>query len=206
MVHDAEIDLIPEGFIEIANDPFAIFFVSGEAKVPDNHAPSHQRTFVGSQIVIRSGGQKSLVAGAFLIRAPLLSVCEKRGTRLSHHFLKRLLAIGKIVRCAGILLRKERRDIFAVREIDIDKPLQPFERFHGFIAAGIVDDGDPKPLRPGKVQGGNDLRQEVYSGDEVDVVRSFRLQTQEDVGQLFGAERLLRPSGGDFSVLAKNAA
>ena len=96
---------------------------------------------------------------------------------LQHGSPCRLWIIGR----AGIRLRQLRREVFQIRQIDVDQPFQAAERFDALIAACVVDHGDGGTAHQ---QRPADHRHKRRRADEIDVVRALLLKLQKQIGKL----------------------
>jgi len=130
---------------------------------------------------------------------------EAEGAHLPVHLGQGLPVVAHVRLGPGQTLSRLITAVFGVRQIDVDHPVQQGEGLEGLVPVGIVDQGEAKPERHGRVERLEDLRHHMGGGDEVDVGAPFLLQADHGLCQLVRAERVRRGGPADLVILAESA-
>lgn len=129
---------------------------------------------------------------------------EAGRAHLAEHFGKRGERNLEIVPRARIGRGKRRIRILEIGQIDVHQPVKQAERFHAFVAAAIVDDGDPE-LGSDRAQNVNQLKRIGRGRDQIDVVGALVAQTEHELGEAIRADGLSQRVVAHFAVLTKHA-
>ena len=124
---------------------------------------------------------------------------------LPHHLRQGRLRHLRVIRRAGIGLRRFRFHIFKIGQIDIHDALQKLQGLHLLIAAAIIYDRKRKSPEPRLLHSLHNLRRVMGGRHQINVGRAFFLQLQKNLGQTFQRNLHARLRRRDIPVLAVDA-
>lgn len=111
--------------------------------------------------------------------------------------MRMVLRGGRILACKAII------PIFKIGKIDVHKPFQKPQAFWRFIAIGIIDDGDRKPLCFCQCQRLCCLRKEMHRRNQIDIMYAPRLLFQKDFCKTLHRNFFPKAARADLVILTK---
>ncbi len=176
LAHNADIDAVPVGLVQVGKHPLGILYMPGKEQVADDDA---------------------LLQHA--VTSPL------QGRLLAEHFQKGGFCHGGVIGGAGIFLCQQGGHILEVGQIDVHQSLHETQRVYRFVAAAIHHEGQGEAPPFGVADSLCYLRQVGIRGDQVDIMDAGGGEAEEEGGQFFRGDALPRFAVGDSAVLAIDA-
>ncbi len=118
------------------------------------------------------------------------------------HLFNRLGRTLEIIRRVRIFSRKSRVGIFEIGQIYINKTLQHFERFHGFISAAVIHNRHRRMIFFKYPRYGIRI---MSRGNEIEIMRALFNEPVKSAHNIFVAHRDARSPAAYLAVLAIHA-
>ena len=123
---------------------------------------------------------------------------------LAMHLFESLLDDLGIVRRVAKLLRIFFVHKFHVRHIDVHDAVEESNHFRRFVSRTVIDNRDPESHFDRIGDGGDDLRDVVGRGNEVNIVTAHLLKPEHGPCHVSGGDPFTPSQMGDVVVLAEN--
>ena len=100
------------------------------------------------------------------------------------HFKKRLPGPLRVIRRLGKACCLFRIPELEIRHIDINNTIQQPQCIHTIVTAGVVNNGNQKPIVNGMRQGSQNLGHNVGRGHEIDIMAALFLEVYHHCSEL----------------------
>jgi len=175
LFHNVDIGVDRDFFGDETEDLFRRSDSPGHDEVPDEKAPLRNPVGIASEV-------------------PYLAM---------HLFESCLYDLG-IVRCVAKLLRMSFVHKFHIRHIDVHDAIEESNHFRRFISRTVIDNRDPKSHFGRIGERGDDLRDIVGRGNEVNIVTAHLLKPKHGLCHACGGDLFAPSQMGDVVVLTED--